>query len=98
MRKLASYADTHYTPIAFHNCGGPVLHFASLHLAASAHNLFILESVRRHYLKEYEGLVTDTGKAVKGWLPIPTGVGLGIELDESVWTRPDVVVRSVTNA
>ena len=100
MRKLASYADTHYLPVAFHNCGGPVLHFASLHLAASAQNLYILESVRRHYQKEYLGLITNLGSGVArdGWLPIPAAdaPGLGIELDESVFARPDVEVKSVT--
>ena len=99
IHKLVSYADTHYLPVAFHNCGGPVLHFASLHLAASAHNLYILESVRRHYQEEYMGLITnlDSGVAREGWLPIPAAdaPGLGIELDESVFTRPDVVVRSL---
>ena len=95
-KKIASYAETHYLPVAPHNCGGPVLHFASLHLAANIPNLFILESVRRHYLKEYEGIVVDTGKSKDGWLSAPDAPGLGVELDKSVFARPDVTVWSAT--
>ena len=59
-KKIATAAETHYRPIAPHNCGGPVLHAASLHLAANLPNLFILETVRRHYGDEYRGVVSET--------------------------------------
>jgi galactonate dehydratase len=95
-KKIASLAETHYIPVAPHNCGGPVLHFASLHLAASVPNLFILESVRRHYLKEYQGVVVDTGAAQDGWFSAPSGPGLGVELDAAIFARPDVRARTLT--
>ncbi|MFN3650548.1 MAG: mandelate racemase/muconate lactonizing enzyme family protein [Armatimonadota bacterium] len=93
MRKIATMADTYYLPICPHNCGGPIQHAASIHLAAYVPNLFILESVRRHYLREYQGLVTTTMPAEDGWLPVPGTPGLGMELDPSVWERDDVEVR-----
>ena len=37
-KKIASMAETHYLPVAPHNCGGPVLHVASAHLAANLTN------------------------------------------------------------
>jgi L-alanine-DL-glutamate epimerase-like enolase superfamily enzyme len=92
-KKIATMAETYYVPVAPHNCGGPVLHVASLHLAQNLPNLFILESVRRHYLKEYQGLVTFIGPAKNGMLCAPNAPGLGVELDPSVLARPDVVVR-----
>jgi len=92
-RKIAALADTYYLPICPHNCGGPILHAASIHLAAHVPNLFILESVRRHYLKEYAGLVTETFPAVDGFLPVPETPGLGMDLHPSVFTREDVEVR-----
>jgi galactonate dehydratase len=95
-KKIAALAETHYIPVAPHNCGGPVLHFASLHLAASVPNLFILESVRRHYLKEYQGIVVDTGAAKDGWLAAPSAPGLGVELDAAIFSRPDVRVKTLT--
>ena len=92
-KKIAAMAETHYLPIAPHNCGGPVLHFASAHLAANVTNLYILETVRRHYLEEYEGLVTRSLVPDAGELPLPPGPGLGIELSETVLNCKDAIVR-----
>jgi galactonate dehydratase len=94
-KKIATMAETYYVPVAPHNCGGPVLHVASLHLAQNLPNLFMLESVRRHYLKEYQGLVSFAGPAQNGELRAPDAPGLGIELDASVFQRPDVAVRTI---
>jgi len=95
-RKIAAMAETYYVPVAPHNCGGPVLHAASLHLAQNLPNLFILESVRRHYLQDYAALVNFTGPARNGSLCAPDAPGLGIELASSVYQRPDVVVREIS--
>jgi len=94
-KKIAAMAETYYLPIAPHNCGGPILHFASLHLAANITNLFILESVRRHYLRDYKGLVSSTGSSRQGHFTVPEGPGLGVELDPSVFRRSDVLVQSI---
>ena len=72
-KKIASMAEVYYLPVAPHNCGGPVLHHASAHLAANVTNLYILETVRRHYLDEYRGILTDSLVPVNGKLPLPTG-------------------------
>jgi L-alanine-DL-glutamate epimerase-like enolase superfamily enzyme len=94
-RKIAAHAETYYLPIAPHNCGGPILHIASLHLAAAMPNLYMLESVRRHYLKEYQDVVTNAAPASDGWLPIPEGPGLGVELAPALFERPDLTIREV---
>lgn len=86
-KKIASMAEAHYLPVAPHNCGGPVLHAASAHLAANLTNLFILETVRRHYLDEYRGLLSTDLVPSGGQLPLPPGPGLGVRLDESVLSR-----------
>ncbi len=93
-KKIAAMAETWYLPVAPHNCGGPVLHFASAHLAANLTNLAVLETVRRHYLDEYQGLLTRTLAPENGWLPLPPGPGLGVELAPGVLERPGVSVRS----
>jgi len=95
-KKIATMAETYYLPIAPHNCGGPVLHYATAHLAANVPNLFIMESVRRHYLEEYDGLVTQMLVPQAGELPLPTGPGLGIELSNEVLGRKDAVVKRAT--
>ncbi len=91
-KKIASMAETWYLPIAPHNCGGPVLHAATLHLAANVHNLFIAESVRRHYLDEYRNIVTNITQPANGEFPLPPGPGLGIELTPEVLARPDLTI------
>jgi galactonate dehydratase len=93
-KKIATMAETYYLPIAPHNCGGPILHYATTHLSANVTNLYIMESVRRHYGKEYDGLVTKKLVAgPNGELPLPEGPGLGVELSSEVLTRKDAVVR-----
>lgn len=96
-KKIATMAETYYLPIAPHNCGGPVLHFATAHLSANVTNLFIMETVRRHYSEEYDGLATQKLVAgASGELPLPPGPGLGIELSSEVLTRKDAIVRRST--
>jgi L-alanine-DL-glutamate epimerase-like enolase superfamily enzyme len=92
-KKIATMAETYYLPVTPHNCGGPVLHFASAHLAANLPNLSILETVRRHYLDEYEGLLTRSLVPERGKLPLPPGPGLGADLNPEVLKRKDALVE-----
>lgn len=89
-KKIATMAETYYLPIAPHNCGGPVLHAASMHLAMNVPNLFILESVRAHYLRDYQGIISETLPAQQGWLRAPDAPGLGVELDKAIFSRSDL--------
>ncbi|MBK5299213.1 MAG: hypothetical protein JJE40_18835 [Vicinamibacteria bacterium] len=57
---IATLAGTAYVPVAPHNCGGPVLHAACVHLATAIPDLFILESVRRHYQQDHRDVVVST--------------------------------------
>ncbi len=92
-KRIAAFAETYYLPVAPHNCGGPVLHFASAHLAANVTNLYLMESVRRHYASDYLGLTTAMLSASKGAFPLPPGPGLGVDLDPLVETKPGAVVQ-----
>jgi galactonate dehydratase len=92
-KRISTMAETYYLPVAPHNCGGPILHFASAHLAANLTNLYILETVRRNYLDEYSRLVTGNLIPKNGELPLPPGPGLGVELDPAVFERSDVTVE-----
>jgi galactonate dehydratase len=93
-RKIATAAETHYLPIAPHNCGGPMLHIASAHLAVNVTNLYILETVRRHYGDEYRGLLSTNLPPQNGELPLPSGPGLGVELDPSIFKHESTKVES----
>ena len=94
-RKIAAMAEAHYLPVAPHNCGGPVLHWASAHLAAAIPNLRILETVGRHYLDEYDGLMDASLTPVDGWLPLPQGTGLGARLSEERIRQDDVEIVTI---
>jgi L-alanine-DL-glutamate epimerase-like enolase superfamily enzyme len=97
-RKIAAMAETQYLPVAPHNCGGPVLHWASAHFAAAIPNLRILETVRRHYDDEYLqlGLLNQVLRPdADGHLPLPQGPGLGVTLQEANLTSDRVQIRSV---
>lgn len=94
-RKIAVLADTYYLPIAPHNCGGPVLHVASIHLTTHLTNLFILESVRRHYLVHYDNLVTGLALVEEGHLIPPDSPGLGIELRPQVLEAPGIEIETI---
>lgn len=91
-RKIAILADTHYLPIALHNCSGPVVHAANLHLAAHIPNLYIFESVRRHYQKEFPQVSTlNVSPGEDGCFALPSGPGLGVELKDEFLERVNVV-------
>jgi galactonate dehydratase len=93
-KKIATMAETYYLPVAPHNCGGPILHYATAHFSANVTNLYIMETVRRHYSEEYDGLVTQRLVAgTSGELPLPPGPGLGVELSSDVLTHKDAIVK-----
>lgn len=89
---IASTAKAAHLPVAPHNSGGPVLHFANAHLAAAIPNLYVMESVRGRYDGWHRNLVTDGLDVVDGRSDLPTGPGLGTALDESILDRDDVTV------
>jgi galactonate dehydratase len=78
VRRIASMADAHYIPVAPHNPGGPICTVASMHLAASVPNFFILEQM------EPQRAVRDRASTPAipfsdGCFHLPQGPGLGIE-------------------
>lgn len=93
-RKIAAAAETQYLPIAPHNCGGPVVHFASWHLAMATRNLMILETVRRHYSDRFVPFVTSSGAPRNGKLGIPPGPGLGVELKSELLASNRVQIEA----
>jgi len=77
VRLIAGMAEAHYVPIAPHNPLGPISLAAGLQIAASIPNFLCQEQATLGvgYLKE-------PFKVKAGYLDVPTGPGLGIELDE----------------
>jgi len=96
-RKVAAMAEANQVPVAPHNCGGPVLHFANLHLGATVPNLMVMESVRGRYDGWHRDLITTPAGAEDGELVVPDGPGLGTELSEEI-LEAEGVTRRVTSA
>jgi L-alanine-DL-glutamate epimerase-like enolase superfamily enzyme len=92
-RKIAGIAEAWHTPVAPHDCTGPVVWAASCHLSMHARNALIQESVRAFYSGWYRELVTVLPEVVDGHVSLPAGAGLGLELLPEVPKRADAVVR-----
>ncbi|MFY9514477.1 MAG: mandelate racemase/muconate lactonizing enzyme family protein [Rubrivivax sp.] len=95
-RKIAALADAYQKPVAPHDCTGPVVLMASLHLAFSAPNAIFQEVVRAFLASFYPDLVTVLPQLDKGFLAPPTGAGLGTQLSPALKTREDAIVRRTT--
>lgn len=92
-KKIATLAEAYQKPVAPHDCTGPVVLMAGLHLALSAPNAIFQEVVRAFLSTFYRDLVTELPVLKSGWLQPPTGAGLGTQLAPGLKLRDDAVVR-----
>ena len=82
VKKLADYAALSRTPVALHNVGSLVMTYANAHFASTIQNLYRVESALAHQGRYVEAMAASNGPLVrKGEMLIPSGVGLGVELD-----------------
>jgi len=86
-------AETSLRPIAPHDCTGPVVLIASLHLALNAPNALFQEVVRAYYTGWYKELVTELPRIETGEAHAMSGPGLGTALLPDLKRRPDVTVQ-----
>jgi len=96
-RKIASMAEAWHLPVAPHDCTGPVVLCASTHLSLNAPNALIQESVRAFYETWYRDLVTALPEVRNGWITVPEGPGLGMELNPDL-DRAFTTVRRVSGS
>src|SRR5262249_34217586 len=78
VRLIAGMAEAYYATIAPHNPLGPIALAAGVQLAASIPNFLCQEQVSLG-----EGYLKKPFVLREGYLDLPTGPGLGIELDET---------------
>jgi galactonate dehydratase len=81
VKKIAAMAETYYVAVQPHNSIGPICTLASLHLDASIPN-FIFQEFFYPYLELYNEMLTEPIKCENGYLEIPTGPGLGSDINE----------------
>ncbi len=81
VKKMAALCEAHYVALAPHNPSGPVANAATLHIAASTTGFRILEICLTDVSWRKE-LTNERVVFDKGNILIPTGVGLGLEINE----------------
>jgi len=92
-RKIADLAASCNVPVAPHDCTGPVLLWAGMHLGFHASNTLFMEVVRANLATWYRDLVDELPKVEDGFAARPTRPGLGTALKPEVKLRPDAIVR-----
>jgi galactonate dehydratase len=92
-KKIATLAESWLRPIAPHDCVGPVVLIASLHLALNAPNALFQEVVRAYYTGWYKELVTQLPRIDNGEAYAMTGPGLGTALLPDLKQRNGVTVQ-----
>jgi L-alanine-DL-glutamate epimerase-like enolase superfamily enzyme len=83
-KKIGDLAMEHGISMAMHMAGSPITLFASIHCAAATENFLVME---HHNVDDewYDDLCDGVPKPIvqDGYIPVPDGPGLGIELNES---------------
>jgi L-alanine-DL-glutamate epimerase-like enolase superfamily enzyme len=93
-KKIATMAEAWHLPVAPHDCTGPVVLCASTHLSLNAPNALIQESVRAYYRTWYRDLVTALPEVSDGFISVPAGPGLGMELAPDITKRFTATIRT----
>jgi L-alanine-DL-glutamate epimerase-like enolase superfamily enzyme len=88
-KKIGDLAMEHGISMALHMAGNPVTLFSSVHCAAATENFLVME---HHNVDDawYDDLVVGVPKPLmdqEGFIPVPDGPGLGIELHEDAVKR-----------
>ena len=95
-KKIATMAETWHTPVAFHDCTGPIALTISTHLALNVRNCWVQEMVRAFYYGWYPDYVTELPPITKGHITVPKGAGHGTRLQPDVIKRRGVTVKRTT--
>jgi L-alanine-DL-glutamate epimerase-like enolase superfamily enzyme len=96
-KKISDMADTWKIPTSPHTGGGPILWFASTHVASTLTNFYIMESVYHLYNDLYPKFIQNVPVPVNGYVTPPEGPGLGIELREEAFKNGDAVIETIAS-
>jgi L-alanine-DL-glutamate epimerase-like enolase superfamily enzyme len=94
-KKISDMADTYKIPTSPHTGGGPVLWFASIHVATALTNFYIMESVYHLYNDVYPHFIKDVPAPRDGYVTAPEAPGLGVELREEAIRSGDAAIETV---
>jgi galactonate dehydratase len=94
-KKIADLADTFMIPSAPHTYGGPILWYASMHLAIALSNLWIMESGYYFYHDVYPDYLEEVIVPVNGAVMPPEIPGLGIRIKEGLLERENTMIEKI---
>jgi L-alanine-DL-glutamate epimerase-like enolase superfamily enzyme len=88
-KRIATLAEAWNKPVAPHDCTGPVVLSASVHLSLNATNALIQETVRAFTSGWYQEVVTELPRIEGGHVYPSPRPGLGLALKPERFARPD---------
>ena len=92
-RKICALAESWQRPVAPHDCNGPVVWVASIHLMMHIPNALVMEAVRAYYSTWYKDIITEVPRVKDGFIYPLTGAGLGTRLLPDLLRQDGVQVR-----
>lgn len=94
-KKISTMAEAWHLPVAPHDCTGPVVFAASVHLSLNVPNALVQESVRAFYKGWYGDVVTGVPLVNGGFVSLANAAaGLGCALAPDIDQRFQVTRRS----
>ena len=88
-KKIATLAEAWGRPVAPHDCTGPVVLAASVHLSLNCPNTLVQETVRAFTTGWYREVLTELPDIRNGFIYPMTGPGLGTKLQPERLTAAD---------
>jgi L-alanine-DL-glutamate epimerase-like enolase superfamily enzyme len=95
-RKIAAIAEAFELPVAPHTAGGPLLFYATTHLATAITNLAIQESCQVFYESTWPAMLNNPIVPRNGVVRVPELPGFGMEVKPELWTHPAAITRTTS--
>jgi galactonate dehydratase len=92
-KKIATMAESYELPIAPHDCTGPVVLAAGVHLSTASPNTLVQEVVRAFYHGWYQELAIDLPPLQNGYIQPLDKPGIGVRLRPGLADRADAHLR-----
>ena len=94
-KKISDMANTYYLPTMMHTAGGPILWYASAHLASAVTNLFFVESVYPNWTERYPHFFDNAPQVINGSITPPDLPGLGLQFKKGLFESQEVMVNTI---
>ncbi len=94
-KKISDMANTYYIPTMMHTSGGPILWYASAHVASALTNLFYVESVYPEWHDRNKNFFDNPLPVINGHVTPPDLPGLGLQFKKGLFTQDNVLVETV---